>query len=150
MPQSFDALYVHLVFSTKSRERWTTAELRERLFPYMTSILDNHGVSLLAVGGVEDHVHLLLSLGRNHTVAEAARLVKCNSSKWIHETFGDLSHFSWQTGYGAFSVSHSQVQAVRRYIENQEEHHKTLSFQEEFLLFLKRHNISYSEEYLWD
>ncbi len=104
----------------------------------------------LSIGGVEDHVHILLSLPATMPVAKAMQLIKGGSSKWVHETFPDQRLFAWQTKYGAFSVSVSQVEKTITYIQNQPEHHQKLSFQEEFVALLKKHNIDYDERYLWD
>ena len=108
------------------------------------------GSRLLTAGGTPDHAHLLLSLGKEAAVADTVRDVKSNSSRWIHETFGHLRGFAWQTGYGAFSVSYSNLGRVERYIHQQEEHHRIQTYQEEFIAFLKRHNIPYDERYVWD
>ena len=97
-----------------------------------------------------EHVDLLISMGRQTSVADLVRTIKANSSKWIHETFANRGGFAWQNGYGAFSVSLSNVEAVRQYIANQAEHHRTKSFQEEFIEFLVRHNLKYDERYLWE
>ena len=150
MPQSFVCLHCHIVFSTRERQRWLHPEISPRLYGYMGGALDAEGAKLLAAGGVEDHVHLLVSLGKEMAVADVVRAVKSNSSRWLHETFRNLHDFAWQTGYGAFSVSHSRLPSVERYIASQVEHHRVRSFQEEFVTFLKRHHIPYDERYLWD
>jgi REP element-mobilizing transposase RayT len=103
----------------------------------------------LAIGGIEDHVHLLISLPSTITIAKAAQLVKGNSSKWIHDTFTSHHAFHWQEGYGAFSVGVSQVKKTIAYINRQEEHHRTQTFEEEFIVFLKKHGIQYDERYVW-
>ncbi len=150
MPQSYACLHYHFVFSTKGRMPLLTAELRPQLFEYFGGILRAHGGCLLAAGGIADHVHLLAGLSREIAVAEALRLVKTNSSKWLHETgAADLS-FAWQAGYGAFTVSHSQLDVVRRYLARREEHHRTQTFQDEFRELLRRHGIEFDERYLWD
>src|SRR6478672_3982864 len=113
MPQSFACLHYHLIFSTKNREPLLPAELRPRLFEYFGGILRAHGGCLVAAGGVEDHVHLLVRLSREMSVAEALRLLKSNSSKWIHDTQAGPSAFAWQAGYAAFTVSLSQMDAVK-------------------------------------
>src|SRR5262245_44322871 len=105
----------------------------------MGGIARNEKCVLLAAGGVPDHVHLLVSLSKEIAVADVLRLIKTNSSKWIHETFPAMASFAWQAGYGAFSVSYSNTDAVKRYIANQAEHHRVKTFQEEFVMFLKRH-----------
>src|SRR5687767_3842947 len=97
-----------------------------------------------------DHVHLLVSMGRETCVADLVRLVKSNSSKWLHDTQPDLAHFAWQAGYGAFSVSHSQLEVVRHYIENQAEHHRQTTFQDEYRTFLRKHGIEWDERFVWD
>jgi REP element-mobilizing transposase RayT len=150
MPQSFAALHCHIIFSTKNRAPLISADLQPRLFAYMGGIAASEGNVLVAAGGIPDHVHLLVSLSREIAVAAAVRLLKANSSKWIHETFPELQHFSWQAGYGAFAVSYSHLDRVKRYLANQEEHHRKQTFQEEFVAFLRRHKIPYDERYLWD
>ena len=150
MPQSYACLHYHFVFSTKGRAPLLVAELRPRLFEYVGGVLRAHGGCLLAAGGVEDHVHLLAGLSRETAVAEALRLVKANSSKWLHDTGQVDPSFAWQAGYGAFTVSHSQLDVVRRYLAGQEEHHRRQTFQDEFRELLRRHGIEFDERYLWD
>src|SRR5215831_19451174 len=110
MPQSFACLHYHLIFSTKNRIPSITAELQPRLYEYIGGILRAEQGRLISAGGMPDHVHLLLSLSREMAIAEAVRLIKSNSSKWIHETIPDQSTFAWQTGYGAFTVSYSHLE----------------------------------------
>lgn len=131
MAHSYSCTLVHCVFSTKERRRILTAELRDRLFPYMGGIAKAHGMTALAVGGVEDHVHLLLALPTTLPVAKAVQLIKGGSSKWVHDTFPELPHFAWQEGYGAFSVGISQVERTSGYIRGQAEHHQAISFEVE-------------------
>jgi REP element-mobilizing transposase RayT len=131
MPQSFVCLNCHFVFSTKDRKPWIVRELASRLYEYFGGTIGGIGGSLLAAGGVPDHVHLLASLGKTTSVADFVRDVKCNSSRWIHVTFPTMAHFGWQNGYGAFAVSYSNLGQVKHYIGNQEEHHRVRSFQEE-------------------
>ncbi len=150
MPQSYTDLLTHMVFSTKSRENLITPDLQPRLFAYMGGIAKNNKCVLLAAGGMPDHIHLLLGVHQTISQAELARVVKANSSKWIHETFTDLEGFSWQSGYGAFSIGRSQVPDVKRYIDTQAEHHKRYSFQDEFRKMLEQHNIEYDERYIWE
>jgi REP element-mobilizing transposase RayT len=149
MSQSFAALYVHFVWSTRGREELIRADWQQRLYAYFGGIL-KEGSKLLEAGGVADHVHLLVSLSRQTSVAEAARLLKCNSSGWVHQTFPDLAHFAWQQGYGAFTVSHSALDDVRRYLVNQAQHHSKRTFQDEFRILLQKHDIEYDERYIWD
>ena len=104
----------------------------------------------IEIGGVEDHVHILLSLPATMAIVKALQLIKGGSSKWVHETFPEHRLFAWQEKYGAFSVSESRVDAIVQYIKGQEEHHRKMTFQEEFLTLLKKHRIEYDERYLWD
>ena len=150
MPQSYTCLHYHLVFSTKHREPTITPEIRERLWEYLCGAVRGEGGFPLIVGGTEDHVHLLVTLRQTQALADFLRQIKCNSSGWMHETFPQVGGFWWQAGYGTFTVSHSGIGAVRDYIANQEEHHKTRSFQEEYLALLAKHEIEFDEKYLWD
>jgi REP element-mobilizing transposase RayT len=150
MPQSFAALHAHLIFSTKQRERHLTLDVVERLYPYFGGIAGNLGCTVKVAGGVEDHVHLLVSLGREVAVSTLVRDLKANSSSWLKNEFPHLAMFAWQNGYGAFSVGRSGLDRVAAYIRNQEEHHRKLTFQEEFVEFLERYGIRYDERYLWD
>ena len=150
MPQSFASLHCHVIFSTKHRAALLSAALQPRLFAYLGGILHDADSVLVAAGGMPDHVHLLVSLGREVSVAEVARLVKANSSKWVRETFPEMAGFAWQNGYGAFAVSYSLVDRVKAYIAGQAEHHRTMTFQEEFLALLKKHRVEFDERYIWD
>jgi putative transposase len=150
MPQSFAALHVHIVFSTKHREPTLVPDIRPRLHKIIGGVLRENECRLVAAGGTDDHLHLLASLSRIITVADAVRLVKTNSSNWIHREFDALHALQWQTGYGAFAVSYSNVDAVKAYLANQESHHATKSFQDEFRELLTRHDIEWDERYVWD
>ena len=149
MPQSFGSLHCHLVFSTKHRQSWISPDLQPRIFDYMGGILRNHSSRLVAAGGMPDHVHWVVSLGRTVSVAEVIRLVKANSSGWMHDELA-MKDFQWQTGYGAFAVSVSKLDAVKSYVANQEQHHRRQSFQEEFLELLRRHDLEWDERYVWN
>lgn len=150
MPQSFTCLHFHIVFSTKHREPRITPEIQPRLYEYLGGILRSQNSKLIAAGGIADHVHLLVSLSKQLAISDALRDLKANSSGWIHDTFDDQKSFAWQAGYGAFAVSYSAIDDVKRYIANQAEHHRTKTFQEEFVEFLKRHHLEYDERYLWE
>ena len=150
MPQSYASLHCHLIFSTKNREPSLSPTIQPRLFEYLGGILRAEDGRLIAAGGMPDHVHLLVSMGKQLSVADGVRIIKANSSKWVHETAPDLRGFAWQSGYGAFAVSHSQVEQVKACIANQADHHRTITFQEEFVRFLVRHGIDFDERYLWD
>ena len=150
MPQSFVSLNYHLIFSTKDRKPLLDDGFRARLFDYVGGILRAEKSCLLAAGGMPDHVHWLVSLHQQTAVADALKIVKSCSSKWIHETFPLQRNFAWQAGYGAFSVSYSNLSTIETYIHGQAEHHRARTFQEEYIAFLKRHKISFDERYLWD
>jgi REP element-mobilizing transposase RayT len=148
MPHSYTSCLFHCVFSTSKRRRLLTPELRTRLFPFLTGIARNNQIKIIAIGGIEDHVHILLSIPSTMHIAKTMQLIKAGSSKWIHETFPKLSTFEWQEGYGAFSLSISHLKETITYIENQETHHQKQSFEEELKAFLYKHNITYDERYL--
>ena len=147
---SYVSSYFHAVFSTTERRPVITQPLRERLWPFLGGIARQNKMKALEVGGMEDHVHILLSLPSTLSIAKALQLIKGGSSKWVHETFPDHRLFGWQEKYGAFSVSVSQLDRIIRYIRNQQEHHRKITFQEEFLALLKKHRVEYDERYLWD
>jgi REP-associated tyrosine transposase len=150
MPQSLACLQVHFVFSTKNRLPVITPELAPRLYSYIGGIVRDAKCVLLCAGGMPDHVHLLISMSREMSASEMMRLVKANSSKWVHETFAEINSFAWQTGYGAFSVSFSMTDVVKGYIARQEEHHGNQSFQDEYRALLRKHEVPFDERYVWD
>jgi REP element-mobilizing transposase RayT len=150
MPQSFSSLHCHVIFSTKDRAPSLVESLRDRLYSYIGGIVTSEGCALLAAGGVADHVRLLVSISRETSIAELVRQIKGSSSKWVNENFPELRRFAWQAGYGAFTVSYSHISRVKSYIATQAEHHRTMTFQEEYLVFLRRHHIPFDERYLWD
>jgi putative transposase len=149
VPNSYTCLHYHEIFSTKNRVPVLDPALRDRLHEYMGGIVRDAKGHLLAAGGTTDHMHFLISLHPQTALSDAMRVVKAGSSRWIHETFSALRAFAWQDGYGAFSVSFSNVGQVKDYIAGQEEHHRRVSFQEEFAEFLRRHEIPYDERYVW-
>lgn len=136
---SYVSCLMHCVFATKGRRRLITPELQARLWPYLGGIARENQMKALEVGGVEDHIHLLLSIPSTFAVAKAIQLMKGNSSKWIHDTFPEHCRFAWQEGYGAFSIGVSGVDNTVRYIRDQPNHHRRLTFREEMEQFLKRH-----------
>jgi REP element-mobilizing transposase RayT len=149
MPQSLSVVYIHLVFSTKERRPFLRdAELRRNVHAYLGEISTRLDCTPIIVGGVEDHVHLLGRFGRTITQAEWVKELKRVSHEWIQKQ--GTSDFQWQTGYAAFSVSQSNLDQVREYIERQEEHHGKLSFQDELRAFLLKHRMEWDERYLWD
>ncbi len=150
MPGTWSQLLVHFVFATKKRSPWISAEVASRLHPYMGGIIRAEKCVPLEIGGVEDHVHLLVRCRPDLAVSDLMRTAKASSSKWIHETFPDLREFAWQEGYAAFSVSKSAEDAVRAYIRNQVEHHRKEDFKSELVKMLKLHEVEVDERYLFD
>ena len=145
----FANLLTHVIFSTKDREAWITPDLRMNLLPYMGGIVRNLHGKAIESNARPDHFHALLSLPPALAVADTLRVLKTNSSLWVHETRRRAA-FAWQRGYGAFSVSHSHLPEVVKYIREQDQHHRQRTYQEEFLVFLKRHGIAYDERYIWE
>lgn len=141
---------MHCVFSTKERRPFITPEIQPRLFQYIGGIARENKMKLLAAGGVDDHVHLLVSFPSTINVAKGMQFIKGGSSKWIHETFPNMRLFGWQEGYGAFSIGINDVERTINYINNQAEHHGKMDFKTEFLAFLKKHDIEYDERYVFD
>jgi len=149
MPHSLASLLFHIIFSTKDRLPDLSPELASRLFPYLGGIIKERKGLPLIINGPSDHVHLLAAIPPTESLAELLRVVKTNSSRWVHEQFPALRKFGWQAGYAAFSVSHSRAAAVTQYIAMQQEHHRRISFQEEFLAFLRKHGVAHDERDLW-
>ena len=151
MPQSLAQVHIHVIFSTKNRMPFLVdAECRKEMHAYLASTMKAYESPAQIVGGTADHVHILSALSRSATVAKVIGEAKRNSSKWIKTKGGDLELFQWQNGYGAFSVSFSKIAEVREYIADQMNHHKKMSFQEEFRLFLRKHSLDCNEAYVWD
>ena len=151
MPQSHAQVYLHIVFSTKNRTPFLAdSSIREEVHKYLGGTCNNLDCPVLRVGGVADHVHILCRLGRTVSIAHLVKELKRESSQWVKERFPTLADFYWQAGYGAFSVSESNVEVVREYVANQERHHATMSFQDEFRLLLKKHDLTWDERYVWD
>ena len=151
MAQSLSRLWTHLIFSTKDRFPFLRDKvLRGEMHAYLAEMLRVHDCQTLIVGGVEDHAHSLFALSRSHSIASVVKEVKRTSSGWIKTTSRKMSKFYWQGGYAAFSVSQSNLADVIRYIENQEEHHKRVPFQDEYRAFLKAYGIEFDERYVWD
>jgi REP element-mobilizing transposase RayT len=144
------SVLVHFVWSTAGREPWLDVEWRDRLYGYLGGVLEHRRARLIRAGGINDHIHLYVSMPSTETLADLVRAMKANSSRWIHETSPNLRAFAWQKGYGAFSVSKSAEGRLLEYIRNQEEHHRRHSFKEEFVMFLEKHQVEYDERYLWE
>lgn len=149
MANTYINVLIHSVFSTKNREPWLSSSLRERLYPYVCGIARGNGLKVLCIGGTDNHTHILLSLNSTISIAKAIQFIKGGSSKWIHETFPEQKLFSWQEGYGAFSIGISNVDETKKYIEKQEKHHSKESFCDEYLRFLRKNEIDFDEKYLW-
>ena len=151
MAQSLSRLWTHLIFSTKDRFPFLRDKvLRSEMHAYLAEMLRTHDCETLIVGGIEDHTHSLFALSRTHSIASVVKEVKRTSSGWIKTSSGKLSKFHWQAGYASFSVSQSNLTAVIRYIENQEEHHKRVTFQDEYRAFLEAYGVEFDERYIWD
>ncbi len=150
MAQSFSRILIHLVFSTKNRELMLTPAIQTELNPYLAGTLNNIECPSLQVGGVEDHVHLFFGLSRTRTIADVVENVKTSSSKWIKTKGIAFVGFHWQSGYGAFSVSQSDADAVVAYIRDQVQHHRKMTFQDEYRRLLERYHIVFDEKYVWD
>lgn len=150
MAHTFTNLLTHIVFGTKERYPFIDQPLARELHPYLGGALKNLGSRVVIVGGIADHVHILAVLPPARSVSEILREIKSNSSRWIHEKWPALGKFAWQTGYGAFGVSESRSSRVQGYIARQEEHHRTVSFQEEFIALLKKHGLRYDDPFMWE
>ncbi len=150
MSQSLVKNLVHLVYSTKQRQPWIAKNYRDDLYAYQAGIFKEWASPALVIGGVEDHVHALFSLSKNHALKKIVEEVKTGSSKWMKNEGPRVVDFYWQGGYAAFSVSQSNVEAVKRYIKNQEKHHRKMTFQDELRELFQRHGIEFDERYVWD
>ncbi len=149
MANTFTSLHVHVVFSTKNRERWLTPEVEEDVWRYLGGICRTHHLTALQIGGFDDHVHLLLGYPPMVALSDFMKRLKGESSKWISEKFAGLRGFAWQDGYGAFSIGHSQIGRSIRYIQRQREHHTKEPFETEYRQFLHVHDIAAEERYVF-
>lgn len=151
MSSTLSNLTYHIVFSTKYREPLITPKLRETLYPYIGGVVRNKGGALLRIGGVADHLHLVVRLRPDIALSDMVRMVNANASKWVNEQgLESGGRFAWQSGYGAFTVSKSQLPTLVEYVEHQEEHHRERSFQDEFVAILKKQGVDFDERYLFD
>jgi putative transposase len=148
MSQSFTNLLYHIIFSTKNRRPIITIEHQQRLYEYIGGVIRGTGGIPLGINGMEDHVHLVTKLRPDRALSDVLRDLKSNASGWMHDVFPRLSEFSWQRGYAAFTVSQSNLRHVQRYLANQKEHHRKVSFRDEFINFLKVNGIEYDERYI--
>ena len=150
MPQSLSKIYVHIIFSTKNRENLINQEIENELFSYVATILKALNCPAIKINGTRNHIHILCVLSKNISLYKVVEDIKKKSSKWIKTKGNGYSFFSWQNGYGAFSVSQSKVKMVLDYILKQKEHHKSVDFKAELLKFLKKYDLDFDEKYLWD
>lgn len=150
MAQTITKFYYHIVFSTKNRVQIIRPDIEEELYAYIGGILNNHNSRLLAGNGTDNHVHLLVSLHKNLIVPDIIGSIKRDSSRWLKTKGGVLSKFGWQDGYSAFTVGHTQLSIVKKYIANQKEHHKKILFEDEMRGFYRKYQIEYDERYIWD
>jgi putative transposase len=149
MSSTLTNLVYHIVFSTKNREPNITAPIRMELYKYIGGIVRAEGGTLLEIGGMPDHVHLVVRFKSEPSVATMIKIIKSKSSKWLNEQPKRPGRFEWQRGYAAFTVSVSQLEAVRSYVKNQEPHHRRKTFQDELRLLLEKHGVEYDERFLW-
>jgi putative transposase len=149
MAQTLTRLLVHTIFSTRNRANLIKPDLEPDLHAYMGGICRNLDSPLLAAGGTANHVHLLISVSKNISLADLLRDVKKDSSRWTKSNGSDFGDFAWQEGYGAFTIGESQVEDLKNYLARQKEHHQTVSYEDEFLAFLKKYNMPYDDRYMW-
>ncbi len=150
MPQSLANVIIHLVFSTKDHAPVLPPAMLASLHAYLATVVRSSGCDCLRAGGVADHVHLAIRLPRTETIAKLVEEVKTSSSRWLKEQLPELAGFSWQRGYGVFSVGPADLDALLNYIDRQEEHHRTRTFQEEYRAFLAKYKVEHDERYMWD
>lgn len=150
MANTYSQLYIQIVFAVKGRQNLISRNKKDEIYKYITGIITNQKQKLIAINGMPDHIHILVGIKPDISLSDLVRDIKSSSSKFINGQKWINGKFEWQTGFGAFSYSHSQLTNVIKYIENQEEHHKTRTFQEEYIGFLKLFNIDFKTEYLFD
>lgn len=149
MSHTYTNILIHALFSTKDRQPWLLPEMQEEVFNYLGGAVNALGGQSLLVNGPRDHVHMLFVQPRTLSIADVMEKVKANSSGWVKDRWPERRHFGWQAGYAAFSVSKSHVESVKRYIRNQEEHHRKVSFIEEVVAFLDKHGVEYDSRYVF-
>ena len=150
MADTYSQIYIHIVFAVKGRDNLISTKWKDELYKYITGVITNEGQKLIAINGMPDHIHILIGLRPTAALSNVVRDIKANSSKFINGKKWIAGKFEWQQGFGAFSYSHSQLTNVINYIQNQEEHHKTKTFREEYLEFLKLYNIDFKNEFIFD
>jgi REP element-mobilizing transposase RayT len=150
MANTYSQLYIQVVFAVKGRQNLISNTWKDELFKYITGIVTNEGQKLIAINGVSDHIHILIGIKPNKAWSDLVRDIKANSSRFINEKAWVNGKFEWQTGFGAFSYSHSNLTNVIRYIQNQEEHHKAKTFKEEYVTFLEAFDVDYKTEFIFE
>ncbi|MGM0933581.1 MAG: IS200/IS605 family transposase [Bacteroidota bacterium] len=150
MANTYTQIYIHVVFAVKGRQNLISKKWKDELYKYITGIVTNEGQKLIAINGMPDHLHILLGIKPNKNISDLIRDIKANSSRFINTRNWIAGKFEWQTGFGAFSCGHSQLDTVIHYIQEQESHHKKLNFREEYLKFLNTYNIEYNSDYLFE
>jgi len=150
MAQSLSKLYVHIIFHTKHNQPLIHPEVERELYAYIGGVIKENGSVPIKINGTEDHIHILATMSKNIALAKFVEEIKRNSSRWIKTKGDDYQHFAWQGGYAGYSVSQSVVERVKKYIENQKEHHKKVSFRDEYVQFLAEYRIDFDENYLWN
>jgi len=149
MGHTYTRLIYHIIYSTKNRELWLVDEIKNRIFAYKAGIIKNHKGKAIIINGTAEHLHILCELQSSISIADLVLTVKANSSSWFHKTFKRAA-FAWQEGYAALTVSPSKIEIVKKYIQNQEENHRKITFKEEYLSFLKEEGIKYDKRYVFD
>lgn len=150
MPQSLASILIHLVFSTKHREPFITPDIEPELYPYLSTVFRECQSPALIIDGTADHIHILFALHRTQSISTVVEEIKKRSSKWVKAKDASFKNFAWQAGYGAFSIGQSNVAAVKKYITNQKVHHAKKTFQDEYRGLLRKYEIGYDEQYVWD
>ena len=149
MANTYTQIHIHFVFAVKFRDGIINSQWKNTLYKYITGTIHNNNHKLLAINGTSDHIHILIGLRPSQSISDLMKDVKQSSSKWINENKLVKGHFEWQEGYGAFSHSKSQINKVIDYIDNQESHHKKLTFKEEYIDFLKKYEVDYDEKFIF-
>ncbi len=150
MPGTYSQLLLHVIFSTKHRHPWITSDVADRLYPYIGGIVRAEKGVLFDINGVDDHIHLYLRWRTDESISNLIRTIKARASRWIHDSFPNLTAFAWQEGYSVFTVSKSQELAVKKYIASQHEHHRKEDFKTELLRLFRAHKIEFEEKYVFD
>ncbi|MCL5260846.1 MAG: IS200/IS605 family transposase [Gammaproteobacteria bacterium] len=150
MSQSLTNIIVHIIFSTKKRQKYLSSDIQQKLYAFITKLLQNRGCKVIKIGGISDHIHILCSISKKCIFTDIIKEIKVASSKWIKTVDSNCTDFHWQNGFGAFSVSPINIDLVINYIANQENHHKKFDFQQELRAILNKYKMPFDERYIWD